>query len=145
MRFQTIRVAILAACLSGLPFTSLAGQGQSIFVLSGYGDATYEAAATSDYPNDFSASVSPIFLYTMGGNILFEAELEFGLSGAATTTGLGYAQIDYLGFESVQIIAGKFLLPFGIFGERQHPTWINKLPTAASPRVRSSPSCRTPE
>ena len=130
MRFQTIRVAILAACLSGLPFTSLAGQGQSIFVLTGYGDATYEAAATSDYPNDFSASVSPIFLFTMGGNILFEAELEFGLSGAATTTGLGYAQIDYLGFESVQIIAGKFLLPFGIFGERQHPTWINKLPTA---------------
>jgi len=89
----------------------------------------YEAVTTDGFANDFTASVSPVFLYNMGGDILFETELEFGLSGEATTTSLEYAQIDYLGFDRVQFIAGKFLLPFGLFSERLHPTWINKLPT----------------
>jgi hypothetical protein len=106
-----------------------AAQNRSIFVLGGYGTTTYQAAATKEFPNDFSASVSPVILYTMGQDLLFETELEFALDGPETETGLEYAQIDYLGFENFQIIAGKFLLPFGVFGERVHPTWINKLPT----------------
>ncbi len=27
-------------------------------------------------------------------------------------------------------MGGKFLLPFGVFGERYHPNWINQFPTA---------------
>lgn len=98
-------------------------------VLSGYGSATFNAVVDSDFRNDFTASVSPVLLYSMGDDLLFETELEFGLSGELTTTSLEYAQIDYLGFERLQIVAGKFLLPFGTFSERLHPTWINKLPT----------------
>jgi len=123
-----VGVGILAV-LSLASTASLSAQSRSIFVVSGYGTVTYEAVATDAFPNDFSASVAPVILYSMGGDILFETELEFGLSGAETTTTLEYAQIDYLGFERVQVIAGKFLLPFGVFGERIHPSWINKLPT----------------
>ena len=99
-------------------------------VLAGYGSATYSGVINDDFTNNFTASVSPVILYSMGNDLLFETELEFGLSGEATTTSLEYAQIDYLGFERVQFIAGKFLLPFGLFSERLHPTWVNKMPTS---------------
>lgn len=101
-------------------------------VIAGYGSALYGATLGHDLdstPNDFSASISPVILFGMGEDLLFESELEFGVSGPTTTTTLEYAQIDYLGFDKFQFIAGKFLLPFGVFGERLHPTWINKLPT----------------
>ena len=130
MKMTATRTMILALTVSmGLSAPSIQGQNRSTFIVGGYGTTTYEAATQKSFPNDFTASVSPVLLYTMGQDILFETELEFGLTGAATTTTLEYAQIDYLGFENVQIIAGKFLLPFGVFGERIHPTWINKLPT----------------
>ncbi len=129
MKRTRIGLATLAAALMGLTAGEATGQATSTFVLAGYGSALYEGATTDGFPNNFSASVSPVMLFTMGDDFLFESELEFGLSGAATTTTLEYAQIDYLGFERAQIIAGKFLLPFGVFGERLHPTWINKLPT----------------
>ena len=100
-------------------------------VLAGYGSANYRALfADEETPNDFSASVSPILLIQAGEDLLFETELEFELEGDATEVVLEYAQIDYLGFDRVQLTAGKFLLPFGVFGERLHPTWINKMPDA---------------
>ena len=117
-------MASAVAAQDGTPLT------RANIVFTGYGSATYEAAMNTAFENNFTASISPIFLYNMGGDVLFETELEFGLSGEATTTTLEYAQIDYLGFDKVIITAGKFLVPFGIFGERLHPTWINKLPTA---------------
>ena len=127
LRSSTLALAVSLALITAQP---VAAQNRSIFVLAGYGSAGYEAAISSEFPNDFTVSVSPVILYTMGRDIVFETELEFGLSGTQTTTALEYAQIDYLGFENVQVIAGKFLVPFGVFGERLHPTWINKLPTA---------------
>lgn len=102
----------------------------SDMVLAGYGSATFNGITNDEFTNNFTASVSPVILYHMGNDLLFETELEFGLSGESTTTSLEYAQIDYLGFERVQFIAGKFLLPFGLFSERLHPTWINKMPSA---------------
>lgn len=99
-------------------------------VLSGYGNITWQATADETRTNDFSVGFSPVMLYSMGENFLFEAELEFGVSGEVTTTSLEYAQFNYLGFDNVVITAGKFLVPFGLFGERVHPAWINKLPTA---------------
>ena len=99
-------------------------------VLAGYGSTTFSAINNDKFVSNFTASVSPVILYSMGSDFLFETELEFGLSGQVTTTSLEYAQIDYLGFERVVVIAGKFLLPFGVFSERLHPTWINKMPNA---------------
>jgi len=104
-------------------------------VLAGYGTTQYSALLTGTggeltSSNNFTASLAPILLFQMGEDLLFEAEMEFGLSGEATTTTLEYAQIDYLGFESVVVVGGKFLLPFGLFGERLHASWVNKLPNA---------------
>ena len=118
-----LSIATAAAAQDGTALTS------ANMVLTGYGSATYQAAMNNEFENNFTSSISPIFLYNMGGDVLFEAELEFGLSGEATTTTLEYAQIDYLGFERVIVTAGKFMVPFGIFGDRLHPSWINKLPT----------------
>lgn len=119
---------------AGLLAFALAGRApaQDIdFVLTGFGSAGYQARFVSDQdnPNDFAASISPILLFQMNSNVLFESELEFELEGEETDTTLEYAQVEYQGFENVQFIAGKFLLPFGVFAERLHPTWINKMPS----------------
>lgn len=129
MNISKWAVLCFGLMILGLAPTQVAAQNRSIFVVGGYGTTTFEANAENFNRNDFSASVAPVFLYTMGQDVVFETELEFGLDGATTTTGLEYAQIDYLGFDRVQLIAGKFLIPFGVFGERLHPSWINKLPT----------------
>lgn len=111
-------------------FAQIGLNPQSNGVLAGYASVQYQAATSGEAKSDFTASFSPVFLYDFGDNFLFESELEFGLSGESTTTTLEYAQINYLGFEKWQIIGGKFLVPFGLFGERLHPTWINKLPNS---------------
>ena len=96
-RSSTFALAVLLAMVMAQPVVA---QSRSILVLAGYGSAGYEAATSSEFPNDFTVSVSPVILYTMGRDIVFETELEFGLSGTQTTTALEYAQIDYLGFEN---------------------------------------------
>jgi hypothetical protein len=99
-------------------------------VLSGYGTVGYAFRPEGENQNEFTASVSPVFLYQFQDKVLFEAEFEFELTGGVTETGLEYAQIDVLLSDNVTLVGGKFLLPFGVFGERLHPTWINKFPTA---------------
>jgi len=103
------------------------------FIVAGYGTLGYTSVlnrgAEDDFRHDFSAAISPILLFGMGEDFLFEAEFEFELAGSETETAIEYAQVDYLGFERVQLTAGKFLLPFGLFGERLHPSWINKMPS----------------
>jgi hypothetical protein len=122
----------LVTALLLLPAGTLSAQQQSPlsrFLVSGYASANYNVPAEGDARNNFSASFSPIFLFELSPDFLFEAELEFGLEEGGTTTTLEYAQVDYLGFENVLLVAGKFLLPFGVFSERLHPTWINKMPS----------------
>lgn len=99
-------------------------------VATGYGTVGYVYRTDGDNENEFTAAFNPIFLYQFEDRILFEAEFEFELEGGVTETGLEYAQIDYIVGDALVLVAGKFLLPFGVFGERLHPTWINKFPTA---------------
>lgn len=120
------------AVLTALPASAQVpgtSSGTVSAVLAGYGTANYGGTFADAYAHDFSTSVSPILLFGAGDDVLFEAEFEFGLEGGETTTALEYAQIDYLGFERFQFSFGKFLLPFGVFGERLHPSWINRMPT----------------
>ena len=99
-------------------------------VATGYGTVGYVYRTEGDNENEFTAAFNPIFLYQFEDKILFEAEFEFELEGGVTETGLEYAQIDYIASDNLVLVGGKFLLPFGVFGERLHPTWINKFPTA---------------
>ncbi len=100
------------------------------FVATGYGTVGYAAETQGENVNAFTASFQPIFLYQFQDRILFEAELEFELTEGVTETGLEYAQLDYVATDNVTFSAGKFLVPFGVFGERLHPTWINKFPSS---------------
>jgi porin-like protein len=101
-------------------------------VISGYGTVgqSYQpSGGESAEPSAFQTSLSPVFLFQFQDFILFEAELEFELEDGATATNLEYAQADIMVSDQLTLVVGKFLLPFGVFGERIHPTWINKLAT----------------
>jgi len=99
-------------------------------VITGYGTVGYVYRTEGDNENEFTAALNPIFLFQFQDRFLFEVEFEFELEGGVTETGLEYANIDWLVNDNLVLVGGKFLLPFGVFGERLHPTWINKFPTA---------------
>lgn len=99
-------------------------------VITGYGTIGYNYRASDERENAFATSFNPVFLFQFQDRVLFEAELEFELEEGVTETGLEYAQVDILLADNLTLVGGKFLLPFGVFGERLHPTWINKFPTA---------------
>jgi hypothetical protein len=100
--------------------------GETKFVITGYGFAGFTLRDRE--PSTFSAGMSPIFLWRPSERILFEAEVELGLEGRDTTINLEYADINYVLADEVILRAGRFLTPFGVFSERMHPAWINKLP-----------------
>jgi hypothetical protein len=124
----------LAATLGAIPEVRAQNVGRIIptneVVLTGYGTVGWVGRTAGDDANAFTASLSPVFLWQFQDRVLFEAELEFALQEGVTETGLEYAQLDFIAADNVAFVAGKFLLPFGIFGPELHPTWINKFPTA---------------
>lgn len=140
MRRRGWRTALTAALLALTPGIPTAEAQEdpppsplADFIVTGYGTLGYSSVLNrspgSDFDHDFTSAVSPVLLFSLGEDVLFEAEFEFELAGSETETAVGYAQIDYLGFGNVQLTAGKFLLPYGLFSERIHPSWINKMPS----------------
>ena len=101
------------------------------FMLRGYGHTGFEYLDSGDETEStfLGAAFAPIFLYKHSDRLMFEAELEFELEGDELEVGLEYADIMYVLNKNVTLRAGKFLLPFGTFMERLHPSWINRLPT----------------
>ena len=106
--------------------------GESNFHFTGFAFTRFTDGEGSD--SSFTAAVAPIILWELSDRLLFETELEFGLEtedGEGTTeVELEYAHASFILNDYVTLGAGKFLTPFGIFGERLHPAWINKLPDA---------------
>lgn len=100
------------------------------FILTGYGTVGYGVVTQGENENAFTTSLNPIMLFQFQDQILFEAEFEFEFEGGVTETGLEYAQLDVILNDNITLVGGKFLLPFGVFADRLHPTWINKFPTA---------------
>ena len=100
--------------------------GNSKFMLTGYGSSGIQFTNSE---SSFGASVSPIFLWKPDKRILFAAELETGLEGTETMIELEYGYASIFLNKYITVRAGKFLSPFGIYQERLHPQWINKLPS----------------
>jgi len=100
--------------------------GEHRLSLVGYGFAGFEWQERA-HANTFMAGFEPIFLYRLSDRLLFEGDLELKLEDTETSVDLEYAQADYLLNDYMTVVAGKFLLPFGEFIERQHQVWINKL------------------
>ncbi len=79
--------------------------------------------------------IEPVLLVPISDKFLIEARGELvgvytrqnGSSGPYDGTffkNLGYLQADYIANPHVTITAGKFLIPFGIYAERQSPFWV---------------------
>ncbi|MDA1088311.1 MAG: hypothetical protein O2901_15015 [Verrucomicrobia bacterium] len=106
-------------------------------VVTGYAHALYQDVEGGDETFTFG-SFNPIFLYRLGDNVLFEAELELDVEDDGDTgLELEYGQIDYVVNDYLTLIAGRFILPLGVFSEKLHPAWINKLPTGPLPYAGS--------
>lgn len=105
--------------------------GDSGFHLAGFAFTRFMDMEGMD--SSFEAKFVPVILWEINDRLLFESELEFGLKSEGghgeTEVELEYAHGSYILNDYVTIGAGKFLTPFGIFPERLHPQWINKLPT----------------
>jgi Phosphate-selective porin O and P len=101
--------------------------GLTNFAIGGAAVVTYQDRDNVD--STFGATFAPILLWQPSDKLLFETQIEFGLSGEETNVELAQFQMSYLLNDYVTLGAGKFLTPFGTFWERWHPTWINKTPT----------------
>jgi len=80
-------------------------------------------------------SLSPLLLVPIGDNFLIEAKGALadtynkdsqGNFGGTVSYGMTYAQADYI-TKYVTMTAGRFITPFGIYGERLAPNWIKAL------------------
>ncbi|MBI3795789.1 MAG: hypothetical protein HY268_02330 [Deltaproteobacteria bacterium] len=100
--------------------------GEHRLSIAGYGFSGFDWQERAN-TNTFSAGFEPIFLYRLSDRLLFEGDLELKLEDTETSVDLEYAQVDYIVNDYLTVVAGKFLLPFGEFIERQHQVWINKL------------------
>lgn len=106
-------------------------------VLTGYAHTLYRDRDGA--PGSFLlGSFNPLLLARYRDNVLFEGELEFEVDredGSSTETNIEveYAQIDYLVNDALTLIMGRFITPLGVFNEKLHPAWINKLPNGPLP------------
>jgi len=91
----------------------------------------FNAGEASDVP-----SVNPLVLVPVGDKWLIEAKGYYSETFAKGdegyyehegSYGLVYAQVDYLANRYVTLTAGRFITPFGIYGERLAPNWIRAL------------------
>ncbi len=127
--------AVLALALPGQQLRAQDSADERVIptnqtVITGYGTVGYLYRTEGDNQNEFAAAINPIFLFQFMDRFLFEAEFEFALAEGVTETGLEYAQLDFIATNNLILVGGKFLLPFGVFGPRLHPTWINKFATS---------------
>lgn len=86
-----------------------------------------------------SPSVSPLLLAPIGDKWLLEAKGYYadnygkgdaGYYQSSASYSLIYAQLDYIASRYATLSAGRFLTPFGIYGERLAPNWIRALQTS---------------
>ncbi|MDP1725289.1 MAG: hypothetical protein Q8M15_00795 [Bacteroidota bacterium] len=97
---------------------------QTHFMLRGFTQFGFDA---SDENINFNmTSFNPVLLWRHGDRFLIEAELEMEYMSNQFEINLGYANASYIVTKGLVVRAGKFLIPFGTFGERFHPSWVNK-------------------
>lgn len=104
--------------------------GESSFHVTGFAFTRFVDRERAD--STFTTVLAPVFLWEINDRLLFESELELELKSEGghgeTEVELEYAHASYLLNDYITLGAGKFLTPFGLFPERLHPAWINKLP-----------------
>lgn len=101
------------------------------FMIRGFASAGFSSFNTNgDKNSSFNSNgLTPIFLFKQSDRLMFESELELNIANQSLEIGVEYADIIYVLNNYMTVRAGKFLLPFGTFMERLHPSWINRMPT----------------
>ena len=97
--------------------------------------ASYFTRVTAGQVQD-SPSFNPLILVPFGSKWLLEAKGSYSDTFARNSKGnyegtmsygLAYAQVDYIANRYVTVAAGRFITPFGMYGERLAPSWIRAL------------------
>ena len=124
---KTLCCAAVAACA----FTAApVARAQGLFV-SGYAGEevmwSNEVKGASTHSNTFDAHhFNLIMLGQLRGDVFAAAEIEIESGGEEI--GLEYGYLAFTRWPHANIIAGKFLVPFGRFNQDLHPDWVNKIP-----------------
>jgi hypothetical protein len=82
--------------------------------------------------------IIPVLLVPIGHSLLLESRVEFtgvfqrkdlpsGPYAGKVFKTVDYAQLDWLADSHVIAVAGHYILPFGLYGERLAPVWIRNL------------------
>jgi hypothetical protein len=96
--------------------------------------------------------INPILLVPVGRHVLLESRTDFtgffqrkqdgtGPYGGHVFTTVEFAQVDWLASTHLIAVAGRYLLPFGLYSERLSPLWIRNLqdsPITAAIGTRNS-------
>ncbi len=99
--------------------------------MAGYADVGYTDSKNSNGSFN-SGGFSPIFHFQYRDLVMLESELEFEIEpDGSTTVGMEYMTVDLFLNDYVTLVAGQFLSPIGQFRQNLHPSWINKMPSAA--------------
>ncbi|MFI5221406.1 MAG: hypothetical protein ACHQK8_03700 [Bacteroidia bacterium] len=97
------------------------------FMIRGFAQFGFNA---SDNDVNFNmTSFNPVLLWRQGDRFLFETELEMEYMTNQLSLNLGYASASYMITKGLVVKFGKILVPFGTFGEKLHPSWVNKCVT----------------
>lgn len=100
--------------------------GEHRFLVGGYAFGGFRAGSGGE--RALFAGFSPVLLWKLSDRLFAEGELEFTLAGPQPEIGVEFVQLSYLVNDRLALSAGKLLTSFGLFVERFHPKWINKLP-----------------
>jgi hypothetical protein len=99
------------------------------------GSTAYFTRVTAGTVQD-APSIYPLLLVPVGDKWLIEGKGNlsetFSRNSSGTYSGVvsygdNYAQVDYIANPYVTVCAGRFITPFGIYGERFNPIWIRAL------------------
>ncbi len=119
--------------LSTLHRQAAHNQGQfkpakSKFMMRGYFDTyiDYQRVESSDRSNMAIGEISPIMMYRESNKLFFEAEFNAFFEDGEAKAEIEYADMSFVLNHYMTLRAGYFLLPFGTFGEKLHPPWINR-------------------
>jgi hypothetical protein len=85
---------------------------------------------------DINPEFDPVLLLPLGRRVLLQAEFDMSLDvehdngewgPAVVDHGFDYLQGDFFAHPNLTVVAGRYLVPFGIYRERMHPLWIRYL------------------
>jgi hypothetical protein len=134
-----MKMRMLAVCLLVFTLKLSAQDAGADSTHAGYvpvltGTIAYVYSVTGGIPT-VEPQINPLLLLPLGSHVLVESRAEFtgffqrrnGTSGDYTGEvfkTVDYAQIDWLANTHATVVAGKYILPFGLYPERFASLWI---------------------